>query len=43
MSEKRVGGLWLSYGFHKGISLGISIDTYHFNIDFFCFYVGIEF
>jgi hypothetical protein len=34
---------WLSYGYGKRLALGFSIDKYSINIDFFCFWVGVEF
>jgi len=33
---------WLSFGYGKRLSLGFSIDKYSINIDFLCFWVGIE-
>ena len=43
--ERKIGNrsnLWISWGYGKRFALGFSIDKYSINIDFLCFWVGIE-
>jgi len=42
--EIKVLNLWVTWGFSfKRIALGFQLDTYHFDIDFLFFWIGIEF
>ena len=36
------GNRWISWGYSKRFGLGFSIDKYSINIDFLCFWIGIE-
>ena len=35
--------LWLHIGIMRGIAFGFSVNRYSFDIDFLCFYIGLEF
>lgn len=34
---------WIYLGYGKRFALGVSIDEYSISVDFFCFWVAIEF
>jgi len=36
------GNRWMSCGYCKRFGLGFSIDRYHINIDFLCFWIAVE-
>jgi len=42
-NEKKVFGKWINYGYGKRFAIGFSVDRYTFNVDFLCFWFGMEF
>jgi hypothetical protein len=36
------GNRWISWGYGKRFGLGFSIDRHSINIDFLCFWIGLE-
>jgi len=42
MKEIKVGKKWIYYGRLRGFGLGIFIDKYCIDINFFKYYIGME-
>jgi hypothetical protein len=42
VERKLFNKYWVSYGYGKRLAFGFSIDKYAINIEFLCFWVGVE-
>mgnify|MGYP003659872324 CR=1 FL=1 len=43
IERKMLDKVWLCYGRKSGFGIGFEINKYFFNIDFFFWYVGLEY